>query len=183
MKLRGLCRAHTTGSSPLGHCSPFPWLRTPWVPQCMMLAPAHSHCPQGLVCQGGRVQKVSALQLQPCACPELSSFPYVCILAAGLRELLTQAKPCPISCSAMKNSYVGRGDGTGVRVGVLSVPLVKLVLEGKLGKCLPFNSWDKTKKGNNLFFFFFFLPKISLLGVSGGLVVRTWPRCNAWSGN
>ena len=63
VKVRRLCRAHTHRlyAPPWGKwlwliCH-LPGSAPPWVPQLTRPAPSHSHFPQGLMCQGGRVQK------------------------------------------------------------------------------------------------------------------------------
>lgn len=90
-------------------CPPFSGLRP------TLSSSAHDVCtsPRPLSLRPGvRVvgsKRVSTLRLQPHTDLELLSFLCFCILGLGMRDILTWAKPSPISCSVM-NSQVCMGE-------------------------------------------------------------------------
>ena len=111
VKVRRLCRAHThrlyappSGASGFGLSAIFLAQPHPGFLSSRGLHHLTATFPRAWCARVAGSKRVSTLKLQSLTGSQLPSFPYFCILAPGMREILTWAEPCPISCSVMKNS-------------------------------------------------------------------------------
>lgn len=104
MKLRGLAthRLHSQGASGLARL-PLSWFR----PHPGFLGSWCSQSPHPLSPRAGVPMWQGFKWFLPCTFsthrPSLPFFPHFYILAPGMRGILTQATPCPISCSVINS--------------------------------------------------------------------------------
>ena len=135
VKVRWLCRAHThrlyapppLGASGFGLSAIFLAQPHPGFLSSRGLHHLTATFPRAWCARVADSERVSTLQLQSLTGSQLPSLPYFCILAPGMREILTPAEPCPISCSVIKNSWGEGVERMEMGAGMLCAPFFKSI--------------------------------------------------------